>query len=295
MQGPRALRYTFAMSQTQALEVAGTRLVSAALVAAYVWLAPLPLVLAAGIVLGQGHFLLAYWYQADGGKLGSRKVLYLLAALAAVAYVGSVVPFPVFGFLTGAGFLIHFAIDEARIVGGKHSLYTTLETLPFFIVFVGVLANGHLHQDWFAPVLALAALAVLTYAGLCLAKKRFPNATSYVFYGWTLLTLFAYVGTHGDPALAARVAWGIIIVHYFVWYGIYWFKLSAKPAERTLYVLRSVLLNALLIFVAAVWYQGVTPVFALLFTPLAFNVWTLMHGFSTLRPEEFVRSARLSA
>lgn len=270
------------------------RIGSVALAAVLACLLAPPQMLLAMVVFGQGHFLLAYLYQFEGGHLGPRRLIVLAAVLALVWWVGCHIPLEVFGFLTGLGFLIHFSIDEARLLNGAHSLFTSLEAIPFIAIYGAIIAQAYLGITVMPFAMLIAILAVVVYGVLCRQYRRKPNATTYAFIGWTLLSLVLYLCVDQVFSIPAIVwFWGLVIVHYAIWYAVYWYKLQHRHEIRTRYVWRVVLLNVGLMLAAYVWLAGRAPFLALIFAPLAFNVWTFMHGLASLRKQEVREFARL--
>src|SRR5665213_1547651 len=90
------------------------RIVALVITAVIVVFAPAPGVLLAVIVIGQGHCLLAYLYQAESGKLPPKKLAFLAFSLALLCLIGFFVSLSTFYFCVATFFLIHFSLDEVR-------------------------------------------------------------------------------------------------------------------------------------------------------------------------------------
>jgi hypothetical protein len=273
----------------------GIRVVSVVLALVLVCLLPQQAMLFAVIVLGWGHFLLAYIYQAEGGHLGYRKIAFLAAMLVFFTWAGLTLPTAVFSVLTTIAFLLHFAIDEPRLLGTKHSIYTTLEALPFVLIYSALLLQVLLNSHNFFLACGLVVLILVGYAWLSYKNKRKPNRTSYSYLAWLLLTIGVYIVSFTIPTVTIlQLFAGLVIVHYLIWYGFYWFKLINKTFIQREYVLRAVLINILVAIFASFWLIGAAPIFSLFFTVTAFNVWTFLHGVSSTRTDELMSSVQVS-
>jgi hypothetical protein len=238
------------------------------------------------IVLGQGHFLLAYVYQGEAGKLGARTGTILLGMLLFFLWCAYVLPYSLATFLAAVFFLIHFSLDETRLFNNKHSLYTLLEAAPFVILYAALYADAAFLTHTFFWALIVSALIVGAYALLSRSQRRRPNETSYAFFSWTLLALVAYVidqATHPGAFVWFLL---IVVVHISIWYGVYWYKLAQRPAARSTYMTRAVLINLLLGLLAFLWLSHGLPILDLLFAPILFNVWASLHIFASLRGNE---------
>src|SRR6185295_8252965 len=173
-------------------ESIGIRVASLVGVLGFVFFAPptlLPLVVT---TVGFGHFGLAFRYQAEGKHLTHTKLLILAVSFVLIMVIAFTEPFTILIFINGIGFITHFCLDEARLLNGKHSLYTTLEALPFLVFVTGIFAEAYLIEDWYTPAMLIAGITVLIYVALMIRSGRIPNATSYSFYAWGLITFVAY-------------------------------------------------------------------------------------------------------
>ncbi len=278
------------MSRTMFVEVILVRVISVIITIAVALILPFKLMAFTVIVLGQGHFLLAYWYQAEAGKLDGRKIALLSGGFSFLLWLVLLVPVSYYNFITGAGFLLHFALDEGRLLNKKHSVYTALEALPFMLIYGAMIAEGYLSLHILPYMAGLSVLAIICYVVLCVRNKRAPTTTSYAFFSWAVLSIILYfLAQKFVPGYAIMWFWGLILVHYLIWYAVYWFKLSERTEQkpqRTEYIWRVVALNLALVFLAVLYLLNVIPLLDLLFGVGAFNVWTLMHGFSSIRPKE---------
>ena len=248
-----------------------------------------------GIVLGQGHFFLSYIYQIEGKHMSMRKLTILVALFAGMWWLASVISLDVLVVLVGLGFMVHFTMDEIRLLSGKHSLYSTLEGLPLVLVYSAMISDAFLHSMFFPYACAASVLILAVYAFLALRAHRRPNALSYLLFGYLAVSLVLYGAAHVF-APTKQIQWfvGLGLVHYFIWYGYYWFKLKARPAALTIYTVRVLVLNLVLVIGVLFWLHSSAALLALFFSPTAFEVWIAMHGFATFRLRDYGAAVRLS-
>jgi len=179
-----------------------SRLISLGLVAAAILLLePLEL-LTLIVVLGQGHFLAAYSYQAKAGQIGWR---FLVAwALGALLIFGLFFLYPNFLLLVQIAsiyFVVHFLQDEVFLLGEEPSLQRGLDLLPILCVGAGLVLDlrvqamptagsipypslfypGQLGSTLTQVLVACGAVAVLVNAGLHLAG-RIPWRGSALYF-----------------------------------------------------------------------------------------------------------------
>ena len=271
--------------------VRGICIIAVALAALYF---PFSDFMLAGVVLGQGHFMLAYLYQAEAKKLPPRKLIILLGAFAFFTWLVFTLP-PLWSvFVAAVAFLVHFAIDEVRLTTNRYSLFTALESAPFVLLYGALFADTLFGSSTFLWALCVAGVFLFALAALSFSKKRAPNLASYVAFAWILLTLVAYVlfkeVAHFNPLL---LFWGIVLIHISIWYDAYYVRLKPLPAKEKEYLLRTALLNALLIVCAFLWMSGFS-FFDTLFAPLFYYAWALLHIASSFRGNELPDSLVIS-
>ncbi|MGH7175724.1 MAG: hypothetical protein ACREGR_05210 [Minisyncoccia bacterium] len=274
------------MHRTDLIRAIGIRVVALMVAFAFVLLLPpYPLWLAV-VVLGQGHFFLAYLYQIEAGKWTPRRTAILFAWFALILWALVQFPVVVAAFITGVGFLVHFALDEARLLSEKPTLYTTLESMPFVALYSALLSDALLKTHLFWPVFFGALGIIALYGIVVIARRRKPNAASYAFAGWFLVTLVVHALWPTAPSFPLIFFWGLVLVHYSIWYGVYWFRLEKQPARRTDYIQRVALVNVFLVLPLFLWTLGGVSFLFLLFAPIMFDVWTFHHGIASLRGNE---------
>jgi hypothetical protein len=277
------------------------RAVSVALVPASVLLVRGgPLVFTMAIVLGQGHFLLAYLYQAEAGKLTRERIVYLIAAFFFLLWAIFTLPYTIASLLTALVFGVHFCLDEARLLNGRHTLFTTLEALPFFILYGGMYADMiFVRPSFFSATVCAALIAALVYRIVAQYAGQKAGKSAYAFAAWGVCAFGLYLAYHLiAPANTLTWFWfalmSMVLLHYYIWYGVYWYKLASAPQARRLYVARAVAINALLILLAFIWIEGPFPPLSFLFAPLFFNLWTYLHIIASFRSGEFKAAVRFA-
>lgn len=266
---------------------------AAALVAGLDWRS----VIVCFIVLGQGHFLLAYLYQARAGKI---RGLYLLnyacwAALILAVYWSH----PFAAGLTAVAtiyFAWHMAVDEYYLLETPLNLRSSplhlgrlLEMVPLVLVYAAAVCDAMLaHGSWrqfpelLGPSLVVSLLAMLAYAALVGLSGYRPDRRSWaILVPGFLLDLSAKLGwlqLVPPPKLSGY----IILFHYFSWYLHYYTSLSG-PRRRT--YLRDVVAVNALVLALYLTYAKTGPGW-LFFQEQNFYLWTMMHLISSTRPHD---------
>ena len=256
-----------------------------------------PLVFTMAIVLGQGHFLLAYLYQAEAGKLTKQRIVSLVAAFFFLLWAIFTLPYLIASLLTALIFGVHFCLDEARILNRRHTLFTTLESLPFFLLYAGMYADMiFVIPSLFYATVCVALIAALVYRIVAQYAGQKSSKSTYTFAAWAVCAFGLYLAYHLiAPTNTLTWFWfalmSMVLLHYYIWYGVYWYKLASAPTARRLYVARAVAINALLVLLAFIWIKGPFPPFSFLFAPLFFNLWTYLHIIASFRSGEFKAAA----
>ncbi len=283
------------MERALFIEATAVRVVAVAVAVWLAWYLPAQMLLYAMIALGQAHFVLAYWYQADAGKWNLRKLSFVIALVGLSLWLLTILPLMVFVFVTGVLFLVHFALDEIYLLGGKVSLYTTLECLPFLFLYSGLLSDTMLGTETFLLSLIASGIALLILCVVSLERKRMPNALSGVYLVWAVMTLGACLVFQSFGS-GNSIVWFLTLigVHYGVWYGAYWFRLRGKSDRQRTYLWRSIGVNIAMLFLIFVWLIQLLPPLALLFAPSLFYVWTVIHILTSVRLADIQALLRFS-
>ncbi|MBT9585744.1 hypothetical protein IV102_20555 [bacterium] len=246
------------------------------------------------IVLGQGHFLTAYVYQAGAGKIG-RTYLASFAAWAAIIVTSYWLhPFP--AGLTAIAtiyFGIHMATDELYLTRLPIALYQSplhlgrlFEMLPLILVYAAAVSDAMLaHGAWLQfPTLSGSALKLAEASYLAYLLVIWPGGyrpdgrSAYLIAagaGLYVASRWGYLGQVPAPKLSGF----FILFHYFNWY-IHYF-LSLARSLRALYLKRVAVINlgAVSLYLAS----GTSGPGWIFFQEQNFYIWTLLHLITTTR------------
>jgi len=239
-------------------------------------------------VLGQGHFLGAYYYQWNAGKIRTRGVL-LFAALAATAIALAIMTgdYLLFAFVASTLFLAHHFHDEITLFGKERSLARTLEILPPLLVFV-VFASDRI---WGTVLIGVAfVFAGIIYAlygtGIFLRRIRPDGLSVYflvIFCG--LAILYAVYPTIAPEYLTGSV----IIFHYICWYVHFYFKCAEAPERRRMYVMDMLAIHGIVFILFAIFlYSSLgSRALAFVFAPIFFYIWATLHIIFSIRLRDY--------
>ena len=278
------------MTRTVLLEKA----ISATLAGCLVFLLDWRSLVVTFIVLGQGHFLMAYVYQAGAGKIDRTYLATFVAWAAIIVTTYWLHPFP--AGLTAIAtiyFGIHMAIDELYLTHLPLTLRQSplhlgrlLEMLPLVVIYAAAVSDAMLaHGAWLQfPTLAGAALKLAEACYLAYALLIWPGGyrpdgrSAYLFLagaGLYVSSRWGYLGQVPAPKLSGF----IILFHYFNWYIHYFFSL-VRPL-RTLYLKRVAVINlgAVSLYLAT----GTSGPGWIFFQEQNFYLWTLLHLITSTR------------
>ena len=246
------------------------------------------------IVLGQGHFFLAYFYQARAGKIRPLYVASYLFWSALILLVYWAHPFA--AGLTAVAtvyFAWHMAVDEfyltqlpLRLGQSPLHLGRWLEMLPLMLVYAAAIVDAMLaHGVWrefpelMGPALQCTSLGLLAYVALIALRGYRPDGRScYFLVAGGLLDVAAKFGWL-QQVPAPKLSSFIILFHYFSWYLHYY--LSLEAVRKRAYLGHVLLVNALVLGLYGIF--GVQGVGWLLFQEQNFYLGTLMHLISSTR------------
>lgn len=270
--------------------------VSAGIVGTLVTLLPWRTVVTLFIVLGQGHFLMAYLYQARAGKLTPAFLLRYLgwASLLLVAYWSH--PFaPGLTALATIYFALHQALDELyltrrpmRLRESPMHLGRFLEMAPAIGIYSARVCDSMLGQgSWpgfptlLPAAIGLSLLVGLVYLGLLTWGYRPDRLSCYLVGIGGLLAGLAQSGwLHHIPA--PKLSGFVILFHYLNWYIHYFLQLPLE-ARRT-YLIDVTLVNAAVFLAFFSWgKEGPGRWF---FQEANFYLWTLLHLITSTRSRD---------
>lgn len=232
--------------------------------------------LACFIVLGQGHFLMAYLYQYKAGKASLQKgIIYVLLFLFIFSYVIPELGFDLFLMVVAGAFAVHFFFDEARLLEKENHKVSFTILLPPIILFLATLASDLLQVDYLPSAALLSGGCFLI--SLIKDKRRlfqsqhfwYVNSASAIFILLYLLPI----------SVPAEFIFGAIILwHVATWYVHFYNKLSPNESRLRTYVTEVVLLNIALILLYAMYSGGTwVDVLYIFYDPIYYYGWALLH------------------
>jgi hypothetical protein len=256
------------------------------------------------IVLGQGHFLIAYLYQARAGKIDRHYAVNYLCWAAFIVGCYTANPFPAgLTVIATIYFAVHMAVDEVYLTrlplqlgNSPMHLGRLLEILPVIALYAATVSDGMLARGaWpgFPPLLPasllLSALVAVLYLALVVTRLYRPDTRSLYFLG-AGTTLFAFAQQGWLQSLPTPLFSSFLILfHYFNWYLHYY--LSLPPEQGPAYLARVLLIN--LLVVALYLGFGDRGPGWILFQEQNFYLWTLLHLISSTRLADFQGALRL--
>ncbi|MBS2038577.1 hypothetical protein JST97_26595 [bacterium] len=279
-------------------KVLAEKLFSFALAGALVLFLDWRSVILAMILLGQGHFAMAYLYQGLAGKVTRLYVLNYLFWAGLILTVYWAHPFP--SGLTAVAtiyFAVHMALDELYLTQiplklGESPMHMGrwLEMLPLIVTYAAAVSDAVLARGaWpqfpalLGPSLILSGLAYFAYFLLIWRGGYRPDWRScYFLLAGASLDVAAKLGwLYLIPA--PKLSGFIILFHYFCWYIHYYLSLPGFPA-RSVYLLRVGLVH-LLVFGL---YLGVgqTGPGWFFFQEQNFYIWVLLHLITSTRLDD---------
>lgn len=244
-------------------------------------------------VLGQGHFLAAYYYQWKAGKMRLTWVL-AYCALAAILIVAVIITRRAEWFALGAGilFFIHHFQDEATLFGKERSFFRLLEQLPPVILYSVLMADALFGTSIAFPTLVIIAALSLIYAYALLTKKYSSDALSaYLFLITAGLAAIAWFGVRVAP----EVLFGsVILFHYVCWYIHFYFRLASNKERQLGYVrdmlaIHGIVFSCFALFTYTYWGS---VLFSLVFLPIFFYIWAILHIVFSVRMSDYRDSLR---
>lgn len=267
-------------------------------------------IIALFVVLGQGHFLLAYYYQFKAGKMDRAYLArYLVSSALLLIFWFSSFHHELLVLFTAVFFLQHALFDELYLLRDTKPEQESplnwgrlLEISPVFLLYTGMLVDGILSQPtspqtlWLSArlppvvsVMALLSALLLGFYTLALWKKshRLDSVSLYFFVCGFLLMLVIGSGlTHGVPVV--KLMGFIILFHYFNWYGHYYHKLQSEQLAMRHYLGMTMVINLAIVGLYLLWTRGALGFLGTVFlSEDAFYLWTILHLVTSLRKQDF--------
>lgn len=236
------------------------------------------------IVLGQGHFLLAYLYQWRAGKIGWRYGALYATAFSALLIAYQFIPEPkLWTFLiAGSIFSVHFFVDEYFLA----KIAWSIERILLGIVFVGLYGVLLLRALYFveiadaAPVIALLLLVPLVAQSI---RERSLQLVDAVFMLAAAVLVVLLVQPY---VISLHAALGCtILAHYVRWYLHFYGRFKTNPDQSRLkkYLIDVAIVNALVIAFFGVYGMFEDSFLRYAFEPTFFFIWTILHVLFSIR------------
>ncbi len=235
------------------------------------------------IVLGQGHFIIAYLYQKKAGKMPWFFIVFqLLLMMALVAWVAYGATLRVTLLLTGSLFLLHHFNDEIRLSGLSTSAITWIAGIAPGVAYLGLLLNATTQS--FNPTLYAAVSSGIGCftLGYVLYRGSFKEQLFACYAAAIWLAAIAFLLL--SPTIVLPYLFGsLILYHYMEWYLYYGVKLWGDMNKFTRYIKEIVVVYVLLVGgYVLLSMVGATFLFEVLFTQMYFYAATIVHIIMSL-------------
>ena len=275
------------------------KLLTLALTALLVLGLPWEWVLWSYVVLGHGHFLIAYLYQYKAGKMTRAYLSSYLGWFALLTCWYLMEPnFEVLVTVTTLCFLFHMSLDELYLSRlpldlGRCPLHLgrALEFLPALLIYAGY----SLESTWastplfwnYKPTMVtfftVALWILVPYVWLVWSKRHKPDGKSFYFFFWAACLMALRPTERFQDLGPVRIFGFIIIYHYLSWYIHYFLSLKESGQKRT-YLARVFLCNGIVLALYSIqsgtflerWYFGLE----------AYYLWALLHIISSTRSKD---------
>ena len=231
------------------------------------------------IVLGQGHFLLAYLYKWRAGRIKpSGLTWYLLLAVVIFSLPLFFTPETIF-LLAAVLFSVHFFFDEARILEGEDQKVSLLAMLPPIGLFLSLVAYKELDID-LVPAAIIGS--VITLLGLLNSKDSTAAANPNVWYVNVFAVFFAFLYLLDVPLSGETIFGAIIVMHIVTWYIYYYHKTYSRLDVNSRYITDVLLINvAILILFFGYVNSESFNLLAYFFEPVYYYCWAMLHIVSS--------------
>lgn len=233
------------------------------------------LILAAYIVLGHAHFLLAYFYKFKAGKVQKKHLLlYLVLALfvfSLPSFLSSTTILLIIAILFGT----HFFFDEARLLEGETERVSLSLSVPAIITFVGLVAYTETVFDFMMPAIIVSAVIIIW----SLISNGIKNLfLPHVLYLNLFTVLFSLIYIFGIQISGEAVFGSIILMHITTWYVFYYKKLKTAPKRLIQFIIDCAVINILFIILYYLYIsQGTDSIGQYIFNPIFYYCWAILH------------------
>ena len=262
--------------------------ISFALVAlAIAYLSPLQIGLGFS-VLGQGHFLGAYYYQWKAGKIKPMWFLaYAVLAMALFTLAIATHRFEWFALGAGVLFFTHHFQDEVTLFGKERSFARALEQIPPIALYSTLTADAlfGISSALFAVGATLASLAL--YALIVRYRSYTPDALSV--YLWLVAAGLIVLWTTGIRMAPEALLGSVILFHYICWYVHFYFRFANDKEKQHRYVREMLTVHAIVFGFYAVFVYTTWGSLNLgyIFLPIYFYIWAILHIVFSVRLTDY--------
>ncbi len=237
------------------------------------------------LILGHAHFMMTALYQYKMGRITPKSFVFYLAAFAAVFYIAYLFP-RAFTLFVSAFLLFHVYTGEVRHIKRGFSAPYLLMTLSILLLLCSWLAI----ELWLLPI-SIPAVLIGSIVLACLAVVLFVRQEGVVieYFFLTLLVLlaaFVLLELFGMRPMSVESFGFIVIAHYLATYFNVFRSFTRKgQGKQWPFVWESIGMNLLFLagYIAIFYYFGTdNVVYAYVYHPISFYVWTLMHFLTTM-------------
>ena len=245
--------------------------------------------LTVGIILGQGHFILAYIYKLRSGRLTWWGFSIWLAMTIFMLKVFSAPDMHVpLSLLMTLYLVTHGVVDDRFLSKPEKSRLVGLEMLLLLALYYAMVI------DMVYPTVGIRGL-VIAMAGVGLIPyfllARRAKGGLDLFNGFFLIQILALMGVMQLGFLPVLFLFNVTaaLYHYTVWYVVSARKTEKKPKERRTLVgwvvgVHVVLLALFMVFKTTTW--GESSLF-FIFDQQYFLIWAFLHFFGSTRLSDF--------
>lgn len=236
------------------------------------------------IVMGQGHFILAYLYQWRAGKIGWRYGALYVLAFSTLLLAYQFIPEPkLWTFLVaGSIFAIHFFVDEYFLA----KLSLTTERVLLGVAFIGLYSALLMHALYGIQVpyvVAIVALLLLLPVAVQAVYARTLTLRDAAFILGSLGLVFLLIQEY---VITLYAALGFtILAHYLRWYVHFYARLQAHPDQSRLrrYLIDVAVVNVIVILLFLLYNVFPESAVRYAFEPTFFFIWTILHVLFSIR------------
>jgi|GEM_PF-1649961 len=234
--------------------------------------------------LALGHITMAFLYQRDAKKWNQTKLILAILGFAALAVFCNL--YTTLGFIAAnIAFVFHMLWDEVHLFNKKTSLVRTLEMLPFLVLWGSIFIHAASRSNFFFEAYGIAVLCVVVRLLLAFQKQYAMDVATYVLGGWTLLALGGTLIVQHVGLLVPASVWffGLVTVHFFIWYGDYYRRVAPNIERRYTYIRRTLITNGISGLLAIIFAVTSAPIFLIFFSIGFANAWSLLHILTSIR------------